>query len=202
MDTIKETVVYEKTHNITGQKYVGISTRNTNKYNGSGPRWKEHLEEHGYDHSTDILFKTTSQQELTDFCETYSKEKNIVESDLYSNERPEHGGCLGGEANPNYKDGTWVGRHDDKEKERRVQKEKDAIKYERDKDLFTKYQMKARHHKSKGNREQARYWFNKWQAGIRGDDNNGQSLQKTDTFEFWYQCVGRMSWAKRKAFYG
>ena len=129
MQTIKETVAYEKTHNKTGKKYFGISTRDTNNYNGSGPRWIEHLEEHGNDHSTEILFKTTSQQELTDFCEAYSKEKDIVESDLYANVVAEHGGCVGGEANPNYKDGKWVGRHDDKELERRVQKEADAIKY-------------------------------------------------------------------------
>ena len=202
INDILETKVYEKTHNKTGQKYFGITTRDTNRYDGSGPKWLKHLEEHGNDHSTEILFTTTSQQELRDFCEAYSKVKNIVESDLYSNERPEHGGCLGGEANPNYKDGKWAGRHDDKELERRVQKEADAIKYERDKDLFIKSQMNARHHKRRQNPDRARYWFDKWQSGIRGNDPNGKSLQKTDTFEFWYQCDGSMSWEKREAFYG
>jgi hypothetical protein len=199
---ILETKVYEKTHNVTGKKYVGISTRDTDKYVGSGPAWKEHLDQYGYDINTDILYSTTSQSDLTEFCEAYSKEKNIVESDEYLNIVAERGGCLGGEANPNYKDGRWVGRYDDKELERRVQKEADAIKYERDKDLFVKARMNARHHKSVQNYDKAKYWFTQWQSGIRGNDPNGKSLQKTDTFEFWYQCKGSMSWEKREAFYG
>ena len=201
-DDILRTTVYEKTHNITGKKYVGISTRDTDNYVGSGTAWKEHLEEHGYDISNEDLFTTESQSELTEFCDTYSREKNIVESDEYLNIVAERGGNLGGDANPNYKDGRWVGRHDDKELERRVQKEVDAIKYERDKDLFTKAQMNARYHKSRQNYDKARHWFDKWQSGIRGNDPNGKSLQKTDTFEFWYQCEGSMSWQKREAFYG
>lgn len=202
IDDILGTKVYEKTHNVTGKKYVGISTRDTDKYVGSGTAWKEHLDENGYDISTEILFTSSSQTELTEFCEAYSKEKNIVESDEYLNIVAEHGGCLGGTANPNYKDGRWVGRHDNKELERLAQQEADAIKYERDKDLFTKAQMNARYHKSRQNRDKAQYWFDKWQSGIRGKDPNGKSLQKTDTFEFWYQCKGSMSWQKREAFYG
>ena len=202
IEDILETKVYEKTHNATGKKYVGISTRDTDKYVGSGTAWKEHLEEHGYDIKTEILYTTSSQSDLTEFCDAYSKEKNIVESDEYLNIVAERGGSLGGEANPNYKNGRWVGRHDDKELERCVQKEVDAIKYERDKDLFIKARMNARYHKKCQNLDKARYWFDKWQAGIRGKDNNGQALQKTDTFEFWYQCEGCMSWQKREAFYG
>jgi hypothetical protein len=202
IDDILETKVYEKTHNVTGKKYVGISTRDTDKYVGSGTAWKEHLEEHGYDISTEILYTSESQSDLTEFCDAYSKEKNIVESDEYMNIVAERGGCLGGDANPNYKDGRWVGRHDDKELERLAKQPVDEIKYERDKDLFTKSQMNARYHKSKKNKQRAKEYFDKWQSGIRGTDPNGKSLQKTDTFEFWYQCEGTMSWQKREAFYG
>ena len=62
--------------------------------------------------------------------------------------------------------------------------------------------MNARYHKSKNNKERAKEYFAKWQAGIRGNDPNGKSLQKTDTFEFCYQWKGSMSWEKREKFYG
>ena len=200
--TIKPEKVYVMEHKVTGKLYFGHTSRNIKNYNGSGPKWIEHLKENGYEINKHVLLETDDPVLLEKKCIEWSKLFDIVDSDLFLNEVEERGGSLGGRANPNYKDGKWVGRHDDKELERRLYKEADAIKYERDKDLFVKHQMNARYHKSKNNKERAKEYFDKWQAGIRGKDPNGKSLQKTDTFEFWYQCKGSMSWAKREEFYG
>ena len=197
--------LYHIRHNATGKCYLGQTTRSGrawDNYYGSSELFKEHLEQYGKNVTKEILFESSDKKEFADMCVQISHGLDVVNNPSYFNQVHEYGGNLGGAANPNHKDGKWVGRHEDKELERRVQKEVDAIKYERDKELFTKNQMNARYHKSKGNREKALYWFTKWQTGIRGDDPNGKSLQKTDTFEFWYQCKGSMSWEKRKAFYG
>lgn len=45
--------LYVKTHNITGKKYLGKTTRDDyHEYPGSGKIWKKHLKKHGYDYST------------------------------------------------------------------------------------------------------------------------------------------------------
>ena len=201
--TIEPTTVYIMEHKKTGMFYMGITTRNLDNYWGSSIPWQKHLEENGREEVIKHVMLVTDDQVLLEKkCIQWSKEFDIVKSDLFFNLVEERGGSLGDQANPNYKDGKWVGRHDDKELERRLYKEADAIKYARDKDLFVKHQMNARYHKSKNNKQRAKEYFDKWQAGIRGKDPNGKSLQKTDTFDFWYQCKGSMSWEKREKFYG
>lgn len=204
MNTLTQKLYHIK-HNVTGKCYLGQTTkagRAWDNYFGSSVPFNKHMEQYGKDVTKEILFESSDQKEFADMCVQISQGLDVVNNSVYFNQIHEHGGNLGGAANPNHKDGKWVGRHGDKELERRVQKEADVIKYERNKELFIKFQMNARYHKSRGNREKAFYWFNKWQAGISGEDPNGKSLQKTDTFEFWYQCVGSMNWEKRKAWEG
>ena len=197
--------LYHITCNVTGKSYLGQTTRTGkawDNYFGSSIPFKKHMEQHGNDVTKEILFESSDPKEFADMCEKISHGLDVVNNPNYFNKVHEYGGNLGGAANPNFKDGKWTGRHHNKELERILYKEADAIKYEKDKDLFVKHQMNARYHKSKNNKERAKEFFDKWQAGIRGKDPNGKSLQKTDTFEFWYQCKGSMSWEKRKKFYG
>ena len=39
--------LYHHTHNITGKKYLGQTTRDLNVYKGSSVEWLEHLEQQG-----------------------------------------------------------------------------------------------------------------------------------------------------------
>lgn len=77
--------IYLKTHNITGLKYLGKTTKDPFKYNGSGKYWKRHINKHGYDITTDILLQTDDINEAKSFGETYSDEFDIVESKEYAN---------------------------------------------------------------------------------------------------------------------
>ncbi len=48
--------LYVKTHNVTGLKYLGKTSRtNPHEYQGSGIYWRSHLKKHGKDCSTEIL---------------------------------------------------------------------------------------------------------------------------------------------------
>lgn len=87
--------LYLKTHNITGLKYLGITTKNPVIYKGSGKYWLLHLNKHGNDVSTEILGQYDTKEELKEAGLYYSKLWNIVESDSFANLAPEKGG--GGE---------------------------------------------------------------------------------------------------------
>jgi len=56
--------LYLKTHNISGLKYLGKTTRDPQKYLGSGKVWRDHLKKYGNDIHTEILFETDSQPEI------------------------------------------------------------------------------------------------------------------------------------------
>jgi hypothetical protein len=84
--------LYVKTHNKTGLKYLG-KTVNEDPYNypGSGTRWRNHLEKHGYDYTTEILLETDSEEELKEKGIYYSNLWNIVESKEWANLMIEQG---------------------------------------------------------------------------------------------------------------
>ena len=50
--------------------------------------------------------------------------------------------------------------------------------------------MNFYHHKRKGNRERAEYYWNKWFSMAPKNSNNRQALWPTDTFEMWYNRKG------------
>ncbi len=53
--------LYKKTHNITGLQYLGKTTKDPYKYKGSGTRWLNHLNIHGFDITTEILKECKSK---------------------------------------------------------------------------------------------------------------------------------------------
>lgn len=87
----KTIYLYLKTHNKTGLKYIGQTTRDPFKYNGSGKYWKRHLKKHGNDVSTEILLKTNDEKELKEAGLYYSDLWDIVNSENFANLTTEEG---------------------------------------------------------------------------------------------------------------
>ena len=54
--------LYVKTHNKTGLKYLGKTSKNPHSYLGSGVDWKTHLKENGIEHFTEIIKECNSKQ--------------------------------------------------------------------------------------------------------------------------------------------
>lgn len=80
-----------KKHKITGKKYLCKKVANNDKsaitYNGSGLRWKRHLEVHGNDIDTEILYKcpTENKNEFRNIAIGYSNKLNILKDTLWLN---------------------------------------------------------------------------------------------------------------------
>ena len=90
--------LYVKTHNKTGVKYLGKTTKqDTHRYPGSGTDWKTHLKEHGADYTTEIIRECQTNQELNKWGRYYSELWNVVESLEWANRIPETGGGQCGE---------------------------------------------------------------------------------------------------------
>jgi len=88
--------LYLKTHNKTGLKYLGKTTQNPFKYNGSGVYWQKHLNKHGTDISTKVIYET-QDEELFKIIGTYVSEQfDIVNSNEWANLKPESGDGGGG----------------------------------------------------------------------------------------------------------
>jgi hypothetical protein len=89
--------LYLKTHNITGLKYLGYtSKKDPFAYCGSGTRWRNHLRVHGSDISTEILFETTIKEQIRERGLYYSELWNIVDNVEFANLKPESGdGSIG-----------------------------------------------------------------------------------------------------------
>ncbi len=84
--------LYKKTHNITGLKYLGSTSKaDPIAYTGSGIHWLRHIKKHGYDVTTEILGQFTDKNELKEAGIKLSAEWNIVESKEWANLRPEGG---------------------------------------------------------------------------------------------------------------
>lgn len=120
--------LYLKTHNQTGLKYLGKTIRDPYLYKGSGKYWLSHLNIHGNDVTTDILFQTHDKEELSKVGIKYSNKWNIVESNDFANLKPENGdgggvpGRLLSEAHKakisaahKGKKGTWTGKKHSRE---------------------------------------------------------------------------------------
>lgn len=119
-----------KTHNKTGLKYLCQTRREDPfSYPGSGKYWRLHLDEHGYDYSTEILGQYPTQEELKEAGVRYSTLHSVVESEEWANLREESGDggdtsktdgykegmkkrrSYSGKSNPNYgKVGSWSGK--------------------------------------------------------------------------------------------
>lgn len=81
--------LYVKTHNVTGLKYFGKTTKpNPHSYGGSGVFWKKHLRGHGNDVTTEVVAEfdlDTQIDELTEFALAFSVDHDIVGSDEWAN---------------------------------------------------------------------------------------------------------------------
>ena len=65
--------LYVKTHNITGLKYLGMTRQEDyHGYPGSGKHWIRHLQKHGYDYTTEIVYQTDSMDDFKVFALSYS----------------------------------------------------------------------------------------------------------------------------------
>lgn len=84
--------LYVKTHNKTGLKYLGKTTKeDPHRYCGSGVVWSKHLKKHGRECKTDILLATEDKNELKETGIFFSKLWNIVESKEWANLTEEKG---------------------------------------------------------------------------------------------------------------
>jgi len=84
--------LYLKTHNKTGLKYLGKTTKpDCHKYRGSGKRWLNHIKYHGYEVTTEILKECETKDEIKYWGRHYSDLWNVVESLDYANLKPEDG---------------------------------------------------------------------------------------------------------------
>lgn len=84
--------LYVKTHQITGLKYFGKTTREDyEKYRGSGLYWSKHCEKHGWKISTKIIaeFQDNDLELAKQFAVQFSKDNNIVKSNDWANLKEE-----------------------------------------------------------------------------------------------------------------
>jgi hypothetical protein len=103
--------LYIKIHNVTGLKYLGkTKSKDPSNYKGSGKHWKRHIEKHGYDVTTEILFQSEEPVEIKEVGLYYSKLWNIVESKEWANLKEESG------------DGGWNDLHLELAKRARLEK--------------------------------------------------------------------------------
>jgi hypothetical protein len=84
--------LYIKTHNKTGLKYLGkTSSKDPFKYKGSGLYWKRHIEKHGYDVFTEIIYESDDVNIIKEQGLIFSKLYNIVEDPNWANLKEESG---------------------------------------------------------------------------------------------------------------
>jgi hypothetical protein len=87
------TILYIKTHTITGMQYFGktCSLDRISRYWGSGTTWRKHLSENGKTFETSIVGFYLDKERCKQAALQFSKENNIVKSSLWANEVIENG---------------------------------------------------------------------------------------------------------------
>jgi hypothetical protein len=90
---MKPTYLYVKRHTITGKCYFGKTTSSDPiKYKGSGKHWNLHIKKHGCEYVETLWYKLfTNRDECVKEALKFSKENNIVDSELWLNLIPENG---------------------------------------------------------------------------------------------------------------
>lgn len=83
--------LYIKTHNTTGMKYFGYTSKDPFEYKGSGKYWLRHLSVHGNDVTTKIFAHCKDLDEVSEVGLMFSKQHNIVESSEWANLKEESG---------------------------------------------------------------------------------------------------------------
>ena len=92
-ETVKPTYLCIKIHSITGLRYFCKTTRDPEKYKGSGLYWQLHIKKHGKEHVRNelILGPYPNKSELTALALYMSVELDIVNSNEWANLIPENG---------------------------------------------------------------------------------------------------------------
>jgi hypothetical protein len=97
------TALYVKTHNVTGFKYFGKTTRlqKIHSYKGSGVHWVRHLKKHGSNYTTELLGIWQNKERLVKFARKFCQENDVVKSSNWANIVLEEGlqGAANGETN-------------------------------------------------------------------------------------------------------
>lgn len=106
----KTIYLYLKTHNKTGLKYLGKTVKDPFTYQGSGNYWLNHINKHGYDVTTEVLFETDDMEEFKKVALEFSNKLNIVESNEFANLVVEQG--VGGP--------TFTGKHHTEEAREKI----------------------------------------------------------------------------------
>jgi hypothetical protein len=77
---------------VTRLKYLGKTVKeDPYSYKGSGKRWCNHIQKHGYDVETRILLATKDNEELKETALFFSKLWDVVKSSEWANIKPESG---------------------------------------------------------------------------------------------------------------
>lgn len=86
------TYLYVKRHALTGKLYFGKTTRDPEKYTGSGHRWVRHIKAHGKSHVETLWYCLFYDEDsIKEFGLTCSNQWNIVDSEDWLNFKPENG---------------------------------------------------------------------------------------------------------------
>lgn len=91
MNKFRPTYLYVKTHNETGLKYFGKTSKDPFEYLGSGIHWRRHLKQHGKNVSTEIIGFFVNERECIDAAIKFSRENDIVRSSNWANLVEENG---------------------------------------------------------------------------------------------------------------
>jgi hypothetical protein len=92
IDHFKPTFLYIKQHAVTGKLYFGKTTRNVEKYTGSGIHWGRHISLHGKDKVVTLWYCLFIDiQTLYDTAVKMSEIMDIVASNDFLNFKPETG---------------------------------------------------------------------------------------------------------------
>jgi hypothetical protein len=172
--------LYKKTHNKTGLQYLGQTKQDPYKYQGSGADWVEHINEYGYDVTTEILLETADKDKRNELGRHYSKLWNVVESDRWANRIPETGGGPGGitgrdrgeefskkcvinntgSKNPSYGIYWWTNGIDEQKTKLQPGPEWKRGRSSVLKDVVSKSITKQHDRTGKNNNSYGRYWWN------------------------------------------
>lgn len=93
------TYLYIKQHSITGKLYFGKTTKDPEKYLGSGTHWCRHIKKHSKEHVLTLWYCLFFDKEtISEFALMFSEQQSIVEIGQWLNLKPENGldgGCPG-----------------------------------------------------------------------------------------------------------
>lgn len=117
-----------KKHNITGLKYLCITRRKEwQEYPGSGVYWTAHLNKHGYNFSTKLLFESEDYGVFVEKCKYYSDLWNVAKNKEFANRVPEYGySCGDGLGNTNWD--LWRANRTEEQKKEQYRKSAEGFR--------------------------------------------------------------------------